>query len=173
MKNQIRLSDNQQKLEQYAHKMETLAQERAVQLVHKDRLSTLGTLAAGLAHEINNPATFIMTNLKAMENYFEYFLPHIEKMAKGTGSEARFSVILKELPQAFVDMRSGVERISNIINVLLDYSRKREQFSDKINLADCLNDALVFTGHRLNNIETELNIPHYQCTINGSRQQIT
>ncbi len=173
MKNQIRLADNQLKLEQFAHEMEALAQERAAQLVHTDRLSTLGTLAAGVAHEINNPATFIMTNLKVLENYYAYMEPYIKQIEKENPAETRFNAILNEVPKVFKDMRSGVERISIIVNTLTDYSRKREHYSETINLADCLHDAMVFTKHRLKSIETDVDIPQKQCTVIGSRQQLT
>jgi two-component system, NtrC family, sensor kinase len=173
IKTQIRLAENKQKLEQYAHDMEKLAQERAAQLIHTDRLSTLGTLAAGVAHEINNPAAFIMTNLKALESYCSFIQPHIEKIAEERPAETQYNMILKEMPKVFDDMRSGVERISSIVNTLTDYSRKREHYSDAINFADCIRDAVVFTNHRLKNIKTELNIPSEKCLVIGSRQQLT
>ncbi len=51
----------QTEIRRYAEEMETLARDRAVQLAHSDRMATLGILSAGIAHEINNPSTFIST----------------------------------------------------------------------------------------------------------------
>jgi len=61
------------KLESYASQMESLAKERAKQLMHADRMATLGMLSAGVAHEINNPLTFISGNAQILEKAWKGF----------------------------------------------------------------------------------------------------
>lgn len=62
-----KIASNQEQLARYAHEMTDLAEQRARQLLHADRMATLGTLSAGIAHEINNPATFIAGNAQTMQ----------------------------------------------------------------------------------------------------------
>ncbi len=59
-----------EKVAQYAQKMESLARERAEQLIHADRMASLGVMSAGIAHEINNPATFISGNIQTFEKFW-------------------------------------------------------------------------------------------------------
>ena len=57
------LTEKNEELHRYAGEMEALAETRAQQLVHTDRLATLGVMCAGVAHEINNPTSFISGNI--------------------------------------------------------------------------------------------------------------
>ncbi|NTV53463.1 MAG: response regulator, partial [Candidatus Firestonebacteria bacterium] len=62
-----RLERMNEELRKYSSEMEALALERAQQLVQADRLVTLGTMAAGIAHEINNPLTVVQGNIKLIK----------------------------------------------------------------------------------------------------------
>lgn len=58
-------------LELYAGQLEILAERRAQQLLHAERLSLLGTMYAGVAHEIKNPMTFISGNMQFVEKVWD------------------------------------------------------------------------------------------------------
>ena len=104
-------------LKQYAEHMEALANERAEQLIHSDRLATLGTMAAGIMHEINNPTTFISGNVQLMQLKF---FPIIQKIidAPPHNQDSKVQFILKELPEIFNGINTGVSRIKKITNGL-------------------------------------------------------
>ncbi len=67
---ETRIDEQNALLGKYAREMEALAEERAVQLVHADRMVTLGTMTAGIAHEINNPNSFVSGNIQMMEKFW-------------------------------------------------------------------------------------------------------
>ncbi|MBF0200624.1 MAG: response regulator [Desulfamplus sp.] len=68
------------KVSLYAADMENLARERAEQLIHADRMANLGMMAAGIAHEINNPATFISGNIQTFEKFWNFLKSYLENI---------------------------------------------------------------------------------------------
>jgi two-component system, NtrC family, sensor kinase len=92
------LFKSKHELKDYARHMEALANERAEQLIHADRLTTLGTMAAGIMHEINNPTTFISGNVQVLQNKF---LPIITNILKSSpeANDLKVQYILTELPK--------------------------------------------------------------------------
>lgn len=101
---------NREEIERYTTQLETLAEERAKQLVHADRLSTIGTMSAGIAHEINNPATFIAVNIQTLDEN----LPVLMKVISGEGSvqeKKQAAMFCSFIPEILHEMRSGVDRI--------------------------------------------------------------
>ena len=142
-------------LKQYAEHMETLANERAEQLIHSDRLATLGTMAAGIMHEINNPTTFISGNIQLMQHRF---FPVIEQILKDPqySENSKVQFILKELPEIFSDIRKGISRIKKITDGLKSFSRHNKQKSRllPIDLRECIENAIAFTKSSIaDNIE--------------------
>jgi PAS domain S-box-containing protein len=91
-----------------------VAQEAAERLARNEHLITVGTLAAGVGHEINNPLTFILTNLElAME----------ELRTLGGSSSSR----LRYVADMLGDAREGVERIRRIVRGLRAFARERSE----------------------------------------------
>jgi signal transduction histidine kinase len=105
--------------------MEELAKERAEALIHAERLATLGTLAAGIAHEINNPSGVIAGNLQTMNRV----MPDVVKALEETTSEDPQTVkMVKFAKTHFADMledsMASITRISNIVSNMKDFSHK-------------------------------------------------
>lgn len=146
-----KLLDQNQKLAHYAKEMETLAEERARMLVHSDRLATLGVLAAGIAHEINNPTTFISGNTQTLERC----LPTIEKglnclLSEQPEKAKRINLILEDLPKMTQGIRSGVKRIAAIVNHLKSFSRKSDSRDLRpVDLHQSLENSLLLCNNRL------------------------
>jgi signal transduction histidine kinase/CheY-like chemotaxis protein len=86
--------------------------ETRKQLVHTDRLASLGVLAAGVAHEINNPAAFIMLGIQQLGRMVQQ-LPDADP---ASGSRARMAEIVS-------DLSDGVQRISQIVGELKLFAR--------------------------------------------------
>jgi ammonium transporter, Amt family len=107
--------------------------EAQIQLVHSEKMSSLGQLVAGMAHEINNPVNFIYGNLSHAEQYVEDLLAVIDAYDHDCScSSDRLDHLVKEidlnylredLPKLLLSMRSGTERITDIIKALRDFSR--------------------------------------------------
>lgn len=127
------LHEKNEKLQRYSTEMKELAEERSRQLVHAERMATIGMLSAGIAHEINNPAAFIAGNIQILENFWKEVEPLMlpQYSSEHTLCE-KYKFILDEMPKTIEGIRTGVKRISKIVNGLKSFCRK-----GKINLIKC------------------------------------
>ena len=118
-----RLSVQNDVLRRYATEMEELAETRAKQLAHSDRMATLGRMSAGIAHEINNPTTFISGNVQVLQRYWNDLQPLVEQEQRAR-PQPKLAFILEEFQQTLLAIENGVERISSIVDGLKVYSRR-------------------------------------------------
>jgi len=103
------------------------------QLVFADRMAAVGTLAAGVAHEINNPLTFVVANVDTA-------LEEIGAIIRG-GPPDR----MKELEEMLVEARQGVERVTAIVRALKTFSRIEEERLGAIDIIPVIDLAISMT----------------------------
>ncbi len=99
---------------------------------HVERLTTIGRLAAGVAHEINNPSTFILTNLHTVR----------EELA----SMPATATLQEEWAELLADCIEGVQRITRITRELSDYSRIDRMVAGPCSLDDVVDEAVKLLG---------------------------
>ncbi|MCJ8331586.1 MAG: response regulator [Lentisphaeria bacterium] len=126
IENQLIIAKQNISIQETADKLEILAKEQAKQLIHADRLATLGTMSAGIAHEINNPTTFISGNIQTMERFWKDELAGLLEKEIDQGSNSRLEFIHTEMPDMFTSIHDGIKRIHTIVNGLKLFSRKRK-----------------------------------------------
>lgn len=144
----FRSLDMQMQLKHYSRNLEKLAGERAAQLVHADRMATLGLMSASITHEINNPASFVSVNTQVLEENW----PVIDACISGRATEEeamRARMVAKEVPTIFSEIRSGVSRISDIVENLKTYARSGNENFKAIKIEDCVEDALKLCWNKL------------------------
>jgi len=134
----------------------TEAHRSREQLVQADKLAAIGTLAAGVAHEINNPIGFIASNLNTMSKY----LGKISKLvAKQLEDKSYEGGILRDIMEDFQDAvdesREGAERVKDIVADLKSFSRVDRSQAEYASI----NDGIATT---LNIVWNELK---YKCTV--------
>jgi PAS domain S-box-containing protein len=106
-----------------------------MQLVQADRLAALGTLAAGVAHEINNPLAYVILNL-------EWVARKLPAAAEDPESLAGLMTLLEEA-------RQGAQRVSTIVRELRSFSRADEETRRRVDLATVVKSAIKITGHEI------------------------
>ncbi|MFH0926217.1 MAG: response regulator [bacterium] len=168
------LKEKNKQLECYATQMEDLAEERYRQLAHADRMSTLGILSAGIAHEINNPTTFIAGNLQIFQDFWKEIELNLSQKLKVTkGDKKKLTFILEEMPKMLTDMRSGVDRIVRIVKGLKAYAHRDSGERIFCQINQCIQEAIGLCRNSLNSkIKIELDLKDHLPEIKANAQQL-
>jgi predicted ATPase/signal transduction histidine kinase len=129
------------------------------QMIQTEKMSSLGQLVAGIAHEINNPINFIYGNIKHCSNYTQDLLDLIhlynEATPKPTAEledrleEVDLPFLEADLPKLFQSIRNGAQRVQDIVKSLRTFSRLDEATYKQIDLHDGIESTLVILQHRL------------------------
>ena len=156
-------------------------QRLQAQIVHSEKMASLGQLSAGIAHELNNPAGFIYGNMDLLQDYMDRLerilaiydslkLPSEihEKLvaAKGTGRYAR---LLPDIRSMLSDCREGAERIRDVVQNLRLFSRLDEAEYKRVDLHENLDSTIRLLSHyygpggRLRLIRNYATIPPVNC----------
>jgi signal transduction histidine kinase len=134
-------------------------QDAQVQLVQSEKMSTLGQLVAGVAHEINNPVGFIMGNLSHAQEYIDDIIEHLslyqsyypEPVAEIQDhyQEIELDYLLTDLPDLISSMHEGTDRIRNISQSLRTFSRSDTTSKVTSNIHEGIDSTLMILKHRL------------------------
>jgi C4-dicarboxylate-specific signal transduction histidine kinase len=169
----LNLYFSRKKIKNFAQNMEDLANERAKQLIHADRLATLGTLSASLTHEIKNPATFISGNIQTFEKFWNVLRELTQRHKESADNKEQLDFILKEMPGLISGMQDGIVRIRKVIDSLKSFSRKESGPRVEFNLPDSIDNALMLCQKRLkDNVAIEKELPEKNILVKGDPQQI-
>lgn len=143
----------EKELQRYAHEMEHLATERAQQLIHADRLALLGTMSAGLAHEISNSVTLIGPNVEMLQRYASVILPLFNTNSPQTVlpnvDERKLKAALAGIPLSIQSIMEGVERTHALLASLKGYARRNESGKKPCSINDCIQKTLLLCHNML------------------------
>lgn len=144
-----------QQLQQTLHYL----QQAQAHLVHSEKMSSLGQLLAGVAHEINNPVTFIYCNLTHAHNYIQDVLellslyrqryPKPAADIESLSDEIELDFLLEDLPKVMSSMKMGAERIREIVLSLRNFSRLDETEITVVDIHEGIENTLLILQNRL------------------------
>lgn len=145
-------------IERARHRANAVALER--QLLHANRLASIGQLAAGVAHEVNNPASFIINNVANLErdlSQLDEFHKAVRLELGGDGA-AIFDVVarrfdldrlLAEARTSVKDSDAGIQRIARIVRELGAFSRIEHDDAEWVDPNDLIAAACRLTQHEI------------------------
>lgn len=144
-----------QQLEQTLNEL----QQTQLHLVQSEKMSSLGQLVAGVAHEINNPVSFIFGNLVHAKEYmqnllglialYQYYYPTPHPAIQAEIEAIELEFLFDDFPKLLASMRVGAERIQTIVLSLRTFSRMDESQMKDVNIHDGIDSTLMILQHQL------------------------
>ncbi|MEG4218799.1 AAA family ATPase [Microcoleus sp. Pol14C6] len=156
---QAAISLENARLYQQAQDALTHLEEMQLQLVQSEKMSALGNLVAGVAHEINNPVGFIGGNLKPAREYikdlfglidlYQKKLPDPDAEIEEEIEAIELEYLREDLPKLIESMNLGVERIHDISTSLRIFARADKDYKVPFNIHEGIDSTILILKHRL------------------------
>lgn len=148
----------QQQAQKLEHTLQDLQHAQA-QMIQSEKMSSLGQLVAGVAHEINNPVNFIYGNLKHANDYtqdllnllklYQHHYPIPVEAIQQEAEAIDLDFLVEDLPKLLTSMRVGADRIQRIIASLRTFSRMDEAEFKAVDIHDGIDSTLMILQNRL------------------------
>ncbi|WP_415890537.1 sensor histidine kinase [Neptuniibacter sp. SY11_33] len=176
-----------QKNQHLEQSYEQLKKQQALML-QNEKLATLGTLSAGVAHEINNPVAFIKSNVESLKQYFDSYnlilaeikqlLPRLPEDQKGPLAQLLIDedidFISEDIPQLMEDTQEGLQRVKDIVQNLRSFSRTQASDHGSYDLLEGINSTLKLLQSELkNSVALDISLeplPKIECNLNELNQ---
>jgi len=147
-----------QLIERVAAQIRELQQAQA-QLIQSEKMSSLGQMVAGVAHEINNPVNFIYGNLEHANTYTENLLELVQLYQQhypqpvseiiNKMEEIELDFLREDLPHLLCSMHMGAERIRQIVLSLRNFSHLDEAEMNQVDIHEGIENTLLILLHRM------------------------
>lgn len=159
---ELYLKQSKASLKHQAHQLqETIRalQQTQAQLVHNEKMLSLGQLVAGIAHEINNPVNFIHGNISYIRSYVDDLIEVIQAYQKQYSEptpqiqeileDIDIEFIQSDVPNIMSSMNAGTQRIIKIVESLRNFARHDEAHIKRVDIHEGIESTLVILSHQL------------------------
>ena len=147
-----------------------LLKETQAQLIQSEKMASIGQLAAGVAHEINNPMAFVIGNIDVLAQYWESMslllrkyaaleqaltgaaLPHIADVLKeieDLRQTAEINAMVQDMPQLLEQSAQGADRVKKIVRDLMIFSRVEEQQCKAVSINELLDSTITIIASEI------------------------
>jgi two-component system, NtrC family, sensor kinase len=148
--------------------------EAKEQLVQSEKMASLGIITAGIAHEINNPLSYVLSNIEVLEDYLQQIsLFHSPLTSREKREEMKIERVLNDLSPLISETLSGAERVRDIVRGLQSFSHLKPTAKNDFDLNECIHESIKLLSNEIK----------YRCTLkinlglipklNGFSNQIT
>lgn len=144
-------------------KLKKESEYRLQQVIHADKLSSLGEVVAGVAHEINNPNSFISYNAPLLEETWQMLLPIIDDFSKSNPGWRSGNMGIEELRQDMIEIiqaiKTGSDRIKKVVLNLKDFARMDDGSEMKqVQVNQVVENTLTIVGARVRKAVRNLDV---------------
>jgi two-component system NtrC family sensor kinase len=137
------------------------------QVIQQEKLASIGQVAAGVAHEINNPVGFVRSNLVSLGKYIDKLLNYVEfeqsanerylpaemkQLLAEKWRQAKLDFIVKDIREMIRESQEGAERIKKTIQDLMSFARKEKDEFVPVDLNVCLESTLTIAWNEIKNV---------------------
>lgn len=134
--------------EQALFRSDVIAQQQGAQLLAQEKLASISTLAAGLAHELNTPAGFMRCNLQLMLKHWQTMREFVERVSQHPSQvaelrkELNLDYLLEDGTDLIDESLLGINHISSIVQDLRMFAEDRADLTGIVDIKDCLEQSL-------------------------------
>lgn len=159
------MNSKTEELEEAYEKLKT----SQTQILQQEKMASIGQLAAGVAHEINNPMGFITSNISTLQKYASKLTDFIQAQTESIESlqtheinealgekrkKLKVDYIIEDLPSIIEESLDGTERVKKIVQNLKTFSRIDETENKPVNINECIESTLNIVWNEIKYIAT-------------------
>lgn len=169
-------------------KLETVKNQQ-ITLMQSEKMATLGTLSAGVAHEINNPLAYVTSNIesikfikpvmvtlmKAAQQFIDKSISvsQLEAILLKLNQDNNIDFIVQDIDELIDDTQEGLQRIALIVSNLLDFASQKDNVTTMADITESLNGTLKLLENQLKTCSVELfndTLPLTLCNLSSMNQ---
>lgn len=123
------------------------------QLVHSEKMASLGVIVSGVAHEINNPLSFVLSNVEMLNKYFLFFREIVERNYENVSGDEKdeLDFIMTDYPLLLEETLTGVNRVKDIVSDLKTFSHADDKEKKFISVEQCIESSLKIATSEFKN----------------------